>query len=118
MRYLNYKSLIALAMKHYNEGGDFIAECWSENDYNAHVAEFGPLTKETALAIMGVSMDKWNDARAMERECYDPDVDEQETESENEIWDDDDFDFTSATGGDYSPSNPWDAPGMSVSDFI
>ena len=24
----------------------------------------------------------------------------------------------SSTGGDYSPSNPWDAPGMSVSDFI
>lgn len=25
---------------------------------------------------------------------------------------------TSATGGDYSPSSPWDAPGMSVRDFI
>lgn len=24
----------------------------------------------------------------------------------------------SAENGDYSPSNPWDAPGMSVSDFI
>ena len=24
----------------------------------------------------------------------------------------------SSTDGDYSPSNPWDAPGMSVSDFI
>lgn len=24
----------------------------------------------------------------------------------------------SATHGDYSPSNPWDAPGMSVRDFI
>ncbi len=24
----------------------------------------------------------------------------------------------SATNGDYSPSNPWDAPGMSVKDFI
>ena len=24
----------------------------------------------------------------------------------------------SSTGGDYSPSHPWDAPGMSVSDFI
>ena len=25
---------------------------------------------------------------------------------------------TSATGGDYGPSSPWDAPGMSVRDFI
>ena len=24
----------------------------------------------------------------------------------------------SSTCGDYSPSNPWDAPGMSVKDFI
>ena len=24
----------------------------------------------------------------------------------------------SAENGDYSPSNPWDAPGMSISDFI
>ena len=24
----------------------------------------------------------------------------------------------SSTNGDYSPSNPWDAPGMSVSDFM
>ena len=24
----------------------------------------------------------------------------------------------SSTGGDYSPANPWDSPGMSVSDFI
>ena len=28
-------------------------------------------------------------------------------------------DYTpSATMGDYSPSNPWDAPGMSIRDFI
>lgn len=26
--------------------------------------------------------------------------------------------YRSSTFGDYSPSNPWDAPGMSVSDFI
>lgn len=26
--------------------------------------------------------------------------------------------YSSSTGGDYSPSNPWDAPGMSVRDFI
>jgi hypothetical protein len=25
---------------------------------------------------------------------------------------------SSATNGDYSPSNPWDAPGMSIRDFI
>lgn len=30
-----------------------------------------------------------------------------------------DYEYTpSATDGDYSPSHPWDAPGMSISDFI
>ena len=30
-----------------------------------------------------------------------------------------DDDYTPSTeNGDYSPSNPWDAPGMSISDFI
>ena len=33
--------------------------------------------------------------------------------------DEPDDDYTpSAENGDYSPSNPWDAPGMSISDFI
>ena len=32
--------------------------------------------------------------------------------------DDDHHTAPSSTGGDYSPSHPWDAPGMSVSDFI
>lgn len=31
---------------------------------------------------------------------------------------DDESYIRSSTNGDYSPSNPWDAPGMSMSDFI
>lgn len=31
---------------------------------------------------------------------------------------DDDEYIPSSTNGDYSPSNPWDAPGMSIRDFI
>jgi hypothetical protein len=34
-------------------------------------------------------------------------------------WDDYDRDYTpSSINGDYSPNNPWDAPGMSIRDFI
>ena len=34
-------------------------------------------------------------------------------------WEDDTGYYTPcATNGDYSPSNPWDAPGMSIRDFI
>lgn len=32
--------------------------------------------------------------------------------------DDDHHTVPSSTGGDYSPANPWDALGMSMSDFI
>ena len=41
----------------------------------------------------------------------------EEEDSEDE--DEDDEEYTpSSTNGDYSPSNPWDAPGMSIKDFI
>ena len=29
-----------------------------------------------------------------------------------------DYYVSSSEAGDYSPSHPWDAPGMSISDFI
>lgn len=34
-----------------------------------------------------------------------------------EIYKDEDY-IPSATNGDYGPSHPWDAPGMSIHDFI
>ena len=33
-------------------------------------------------------------------------------------YDEEDRYIRSSTRGDYSPSNPWDAPGMSAKDFI
>ena len=43
------------------------------------------------------------------------------TDSKINIEEDTDWDedyIPSATRGDYSPSNPWDAPGMSIKDFL
>ena len=37
---------------------------------------------------------------------------------EEDAFDDEDEYCPSSTRGDYSPSNPWDAPGMSIKDFI
>lgn len=50
----------------------------------------------------------WEDAvcEAIDNICYDPDEE-----------DDDEY-IPSSSNGDYSPSNPWDAPGMKLSDFI
>lgn len=45
-------------------------------------------------------------------------------EAEEDLWEEEYEDpwerefIRSAAGGYYSPANPWDAPGMSVSDFI
>ena len=38
--------------------------------------------------------------------------------SEIDCEESDDEYTSSATAGDYSPSNPWDAPGMNIRDFI
>lgn len=38
---------------------------------------------------------------------------------EEDCWEDEEEYYSpSCTAGDYSPSNPWNAPGMSVADFI
>ena len=42
---------------------------------------------------------------------YDDDDDGEEETGDDEY-------TPSSTRGDYSPSNPWDAPGMSIRDFI
>ena len=44
------------------------------------------------------------------------DIDGIRSESEYD-YDDEEY-VPSAENGDYSPSNPWDAPGMRMSDFI
>ena len=46
------------------------------------------------------------DARDAFCSCYEPDTDDDEPYC------------PSSTAGDYGPGNPWDAPGMSIRDFI
>lgn len=43
--------------------------------------------------------------------------DSEACESFEQVYDDEDY-TPSATHGDYSPSCPWNAPGMSIKDFI
>lgn len=53
-----------------------------------------------------------DDRVSEEFDYLDSDYDE-----EYEELDDDEY-IPSSTAGDYSPGNPWDVPGMSISDFI
>jgi hypothetical protein len=48
---MSYEELMAFALKHYNEGGDGVYECWDRRTYEEYVAEFGPITKSKALAM-------------------------------------------------------------------
>jgi hypothetical protein len=47
---------------------------------------------------------------------YEFDIDGVRSADEESDWDEEYI--PSAENGDYSPSNPWDAPGMKISDFI
>ena len=54
--------------------------------------------------------------------CYLAEIDEVDGNTDAcekfvEFYDDDDY-TPSATNGDYSPSCPWNAPGMKISDFF
>lgn len=52
-----YEDLIQLAQKHYNEGGDGIVECWTRETFDEYVAEFGPMTRSSALALVRLKTD-------------------------------------------------------------
>lgn len=41
-----------------------------------------------------------------------------DVEELDDAYEEEDYYCPSSTNGDYSPSNPWDAPGMSIRDFI
>lgn len=54
-----------------------------------------------------------------EKEKLQEEYDEYLLDCECLDFEDDDEEYVpSSTNGDYSPSNPWDAPGMTIWDFI
>ena len=62
---ITYEELMALALEHYNEGGDCTYECCDERWFNDYVSMFGPMTKEYALNMFRI--DK---ARETERVAF------------------------------------------------
>lgn len=111
---LTWQELKALALKHYNNGGDGVVECWSESDYD----EIGHMTKEEALDMFE-DRDEIIRDMAADAECYkEEDLEETEEETEEPI----DYDWDTGFGrpnDDWECGDaPWDAPGMSINDFI
>ena len=67
------------------------------------------LDEQDEEAIMDI-LSKYETCGCSTRNCYDSEFRELFATEENYR--------PSATNRDYSPSNPWDAPGMSIHDFI
>ena len=62
---MSYEELMSLALKHYNEGGDGVYECWDRQTFNEYVEEHGEITERVALEMFGVWNSIWNDLRGM-----------------------------------------------------
>ena len=48
---MTYQQFIQFAMENYSKGGDCVVECWDELSFRYYCEEFGPMTKEKALAL-------------------------------------------------------------------
>ena len=94
-------------------------ECWA---YTVSYYNFGKYTSMTQAEALSLALDcfrketedEYTTRKEMEDllglfEC------ENDTETEDDGYDEY---ISSCTERDYSPSNPWDAPGMSIHDFI
>ena len=94
-------------------------QCWA---YTVSYYNFGKYTEMTQAEALTLSLDcfrketedEYTTRKELEEllgifECGNDDV---ETEDGYDEY------ISSCTEGDYSPSNPWDAPGMSIHDFI
>lgn len=90
---------------------DFDEMCWDKifNDLRSAMAEFGREANKRGKRG-GVEFKWYKKPKYCDDWRYY--LDELRPEPE------DYHDIPSATAGDYSPSCPWNAPGMSVSDFI
>lgn len=76
--------------------------------------------KFNAKAADGVTYEIWQNDRTGEMtwDYIEDDYEYSDYEYEEAFKLSDEYYTPSATAGDYSPSHPWDAPGMSISDFI
>ena len=122
---LTYEEFQKLGRKHYNEGGDVIVECWDKSDFDEYCKEFGKITEKKAFDIMCLYEEE--EIEAAEFIKWASGEPEGGWNADEGLFDDvgDYYDCEFYEGPDdryeekdYGPSNPWDAPGMRVSDFI
>ena len=108
---LSVEDVRELALEHYIEGGVVVVECWTDEDIMLWLEEHP--TKEELLDLFSKYYDHYQDMRGYgDYAILDKEDSEDSTDDEQELYQDyyDEEDF--------GPSNPWDAPGMSIKDFL
>lgn len=114
MKKLSWQEFKALALAHYNNGGDGVVECWSESDYD----EIGHMTKTEALDMFTDRDEIIRDMEADANRYREEAQAENEEETEEPIDCDWDIEFGKLNDDWECGDAPWNAPGMSISDFI
>lgn len=112
---LTWSEFRALALKNYNNGGDAVVECWTEADFDEYVQEFGPMTEAAALDMFGTADDVYRD-RSTDGTRQAPTSEPAVTESPALY---DDTDGFNRDRPEWRPGGfRWEAPGMTISDFV
>ena len=114
-----------IAMEHYEDGGDIVIETMTDDDIQKWIESDGTL--DGLMKMFRINLDIYQDRKAREYDDahYVPEVEQPEEAAEVEvnIWDDEDPMLPDEYErdddiSDFGPGNPWDAPGMSVKDFL
>jgi len=100
------------AMKHYNEGLDVIIECWGDKEIQELI------DRENVMDSLSVLQSVVNEERAAAK--YFSGTEENSSDNSDDEWfnEYDPYLEEEEYEREYSPSTPWNAPGMSVSDRI
>ena len=114
MTKLTVEEIKKIAMRNYNNGGDAIIECYEDKDIQ-ELIDHG-LTLQGLLSMFSIREEEFKAATYFSGSGFEDGVDgvedEDRVEAEEEKY------ISSSINFDYSPSCPWNAPGMSPSDFI
>lgn len=112
---LTKEEIKKIALDNYDKGGDVVYETWDDKDIEDFINNNG--TKKELLNIFKKYHSVYLDSKA---QAYDanhliPDNNDEEDDIEDYP---NDFRPDEEDEEDYGPGNPWDAPWMSIRDFI
>lgn len=113
---LTKEEIIKLALDHFEQGGDVVYSAWDDKDIQEFIDEDG--TEKGLMDMFKKYHSLYLDGKAAAYDANHLKPVEDESEEDDPESYPNDFRSDDREGNDYGPSNPWDAPGMRVSDFI